>query len=47
MTFTKWSKNSKKDPALRRDIMVVHFELSTYFVFAFMSGRYLEDFDNL
>ena len=40
-------KNAKKGPALRRDIMVVHIEISTYFVFAFMYGRYLGNFDNL
>ena len=47
MTLTKWSKNSKKGPVLRRDIMVVHFKISTYFIFGFMYGRYLGNFDNL
>ena len=47
MTFEKLSKNSKKGPALRRDIMLVHFEILTYFVFASMYGWYLGNFDNL
>ena len=33
-------KNSKKGAALRRDIMLVHFEISTYFVLASMYGWY-------
>ena len=47
MTLNKWSKNSKKGPALRRNIMLVNFEISTYFVFASIYGWNLGKFDNL
>ena len=44
----KNKKNFKKGPALLLDIMVVHFEILTYFfVIAFMFRRYLKNFDNL